>query len=94
MGILISSQVEVACGTPGCRDRRGYGLFASFCNPCADRLAKLRDEIEQEVAAANPKTRSRGGSPMCCSPYCYGPRRPPALFCEDCQDAGYVEEAA
>ena len=31
------------CATPGCRSERGHGTFGDFCEPCAQRLAEIRE---------------------------------------------------
>ena len=100
---------EDQCHTPGCRFVRGYGKLKDdagrglFCQPCAEVLARIRDEYEAEEALRKDKAAStnNGGktqddiwSPTCCNPYCTNERPPGQPFCEDCAELGEVEEAA
>lgn len=37
---------RTTCATPGCSDQAGSGLYGSFCTSHAERLARIREQIE------------------------------------------------
>lgn len=88
------------CATPNCREKRGYGLWGVFCSPCAEFLAKIREELDAETEGFKPGASGQrfadkhGRGSTCCAPHCFKPRDPVEAFCEDCRAEGFVEEAA
>ena len=75
-------------------ERFGAGLSA--------RLAVIRAEFQDEsmaMAAMGGATRAesrrnahRSKAPSCCNPHCWAPREIGERFCDECVDAGWVEE--
>jgi hypothetical protein len=42
------------CGTPACREARGYGLFHTMCRQHAERLARIRVQFLLELQGRDP----------------------------------------
>jgi hypothetical protein len=81
--------VRTRCATPRCWSAPGDG--GTFCEACAARLAVVREAFQKEGMRLVWK-RGTKRPPVCCALGCSVRRVPPAAFCSEHADAGYVEE--
>ena len=101
MGVLNLTEAESTvdpCATPGCRQDGGKGRFQRFCEGCADNLARIRAEYEEErgmrcISFKNGRKTVQTG-PRCCAPGCSEPRKPPNAYCTVCHACGITEDEA
>ena len=95
------TRVERVCANPDCVHPRTVGRF---CGPCSARLAAIRAEFKGESkamaemgGATRAESRRNPNRPkvgVCCNPNCWQPREIGERFCDECVDAGWVEEGA
>lgn len=96
---LAAESTSDPCGTPGCREKRGHGLWGAFCEPCAANLARIRDEMQQELHGSRANWASVGNglrtvtrAPTCCTPGCDEPRGRGEVYCAVCRAMGAIDD--
>lgn len=76
------------CHSPGCRMPADDGRW---CSACADRLARIRADVDAEAARFKARIKRPGARATCCAPDCQRPRLRTARYCPSCAEDGWDE---
>ncbi len=88
--VQTEEPVTKPCKTPKCSESISNG--GRFCPSCAERLARIKAELDGTTAKFQATIKRKNARPTCCNPGCRQERLRGDRYCDDCQADGWTED--